>query len=784
VDLTDQQKDLLRLVVLKHQSNGGTPFIFANSALAYPGDSISISNDELDFRQLRANGLITMIPLARNQLRGKPTDRGIAMVSRGFTARRVMREYENRCSLLTPRALEQLNERGEQHEIQLNCQIEVAGAHLRARRAAIRQIKSDTAKVVAEAELLTESAERRQKIMAAAELVVTEGVREFAGALFASQNKLVVHAVLLRDYTARLVTEIRGRLSQSELFRVEPLLPWSRDPLVPRASGTCEEIIDEYKKAEAGPSDDQPEGNQEVPKPWSPIVLEWEELKSIAKHEPTRQERIPESDLRRILADQCNGKLDDVTDAQIELAAVDLCAHYGPVLIVPQTLAELPPARVETWCGTPIHNPIFWKEREDEFRKYATQENSNLFARWNSGVDKWFFCTHINRDSTESQQVFRALAREAAKGVDSTRGAEAWIDWLDLLRLARDGESGKLLYAKVSPGDAVVGEIEYDRMVQSGSHPDSALIEFLLTRDGGIEKRRRWDTNSAAVDELFRSSANMCLEFRSLAPRFGLGAAERPMSPAASWNELQSEFQNSAQEHGGLYAELDDNYHDGRWALRGGSPRTDRLFRGIAARAATKLGLSSAAGDKEPWQLWVEFMLEEGWRHPDKGKWSPDANQSAGGWERQRRRAEEGARKFFHVFQVSADCCQDLAEREESGVTPTAPGEKSNATKEEASAPEEQIRATAPKKRGPKRDYETALQVAKVIGEAADDGNWRARLDEICDALDEAEVRRPKPWKDKDYLTWSDCCVGERALVIKAIEHHMELAQEHKKTFS
>src|SRR5580692_815294 len=97
LDLTDQQKDLLRLVVAKHQSNGGIPFIFANSALTYPGDSVLITNDELDFRHLRANGLLTLIPIARNQLRGQPTERGIALVSRGFSARRVMREYESRC---------------------------------------------------------------------------------------------------------------------------------------------------------------------------------------------------------------------------------------------------------------------------------------------------------------------------------------------------------------------------------------------------------------------------------------------------------------------------------------------------------------------------------------------------------------------------------------------------------------------------------------------------------------------------------------------------------------
>jgi hypothetical protein len=57
-------------------------------------------------------------------------------------------------------------------------------------------------------------------------------------------------------------------------------------------------------------------------------------------------------------------------------------------------------------------------------------------------------------------------------------------------------------------------------------------------------------------------------------------------------------------------------------------------------------------------------------------------------------------------------------------------------------------------------------------------------LDDICDSLDEAEVCRPKPWKAKGYRSWFDCCGGERSRVIKAIEHHLELAEEHRKTFS
>jgi hypothetical protein len=92
--------------------------------------------------------------------------------------------------------------------------------------------------------------------------------------------------------------------------------------------------------------------------------------------------------------------------------------------------------------------------------------------------------------------------------------------------------------------------------------------------------------------------------------------------------------------------------------------------------------------------------------------------------------------------------------------------------------------AASRRKPGPQRDYETALKVAAVIASLAADGNWRAQLENLCEALDEAGIRRPQPWKAKGYMTWYDCLVAERSLVIKAIEHHQERAKERKETFS
>jgi hypothetical protein len=90
VNLSDQQKDLLLLLVSKHQSNGAQPFLFVRShtgaGLCYPGgDSLPVINDDLDFHQLRRENLITLNPVGKNQWRGKPTERGITAVSNGFS---------------------------------------------------------------------------------------------------------------------------------------------------------------------------------------------------------------------------------------------------------------------------------------------------------------------------------------------------------------------------------------------------------------------------------------------------------------------------------------------------------------------------------------------------------------------------------------------------------------------------------------------------------------------------------------------------------------------------
>ena len=81
-------------------------------------------------------------------------------------------------------------------------------------------------------------------------------------------------------------------------------------------------------------------------------------------------------------------------------------------------------------------------------------------------------------------------------------------------------------------------------------------------------------------------------------------------------------------------------------------------------------------------------------------------------------------------------------------------------------------------KRGPKPDCEAASRVAEIVERVAPDGDWRSKLDEVCDALDEAKIPVPKRWRTKS-PPWRMWCDGilERPVVIKAIQRRCDRGQ-------
>ncbi len=87
LNLTNQQKDLLRLLVSMHESSGGAEFKFVrsltSSGLSYPGGmSVPVENDTTDFRRLERENLIDFLCTGTNLYSGKPTQLGITIVRR------------------------------------------------------------------------------------------------------------------------------------------------------------------------------------------------------------------------------------------------------------------------------------------------------------------------------------------------------------------------------------------------------------------------------------------------------------------------------------------------------------------------------------------------------------------------------------------------------------------------------------------------------------------------------------------------------------------------------
>jgi hypothetical protein len=79
-----------------------------------------------------------------------------------------------------------------------------------------------------------------QEVLGSAASQAGEAVRQFTDCVMVSQRRLLVHADLLRQYTAIVITEIRELLNGVEIFGSQAAVPWLRDPLVQSSIRTCE----------------------------------------------------------------------------------------------------------------------------------------------------------------------------------------------------------------------------------------------------------------------------------------------------------------------------------------------------------------------------------------------------------------------------------------------------------------------------------------------------------------------------------------------------------------
>jgi len=432
-----------------------------------------------------------------------------------------IKQYENRCPLLSYEALKRLKERGGQREQWLDELLEAPSDETDCQRAA-----------------------RRQRVIEAAELAVIEGVQQFADGIVLTQGRLTVHAVLLREYTALLFGEIRDRINASELFQQEPLPMRQADSIAQEAIHACEDILAERSKID-DPLCNGIDGY--TPNPaltWSPLVQAWEALKFASKVVTECRERIPESDLRKLIVGQYGGSADDLTFDDFKQHALELCRHYRSFQIAPDEI----PAEVKPKEAVSRASGQFWKEREEEFRRYDTPANM-LLGAMASGSDWHFVGGPGGYPIDEPRQFFQSLAREAAKGLAGPLSAEPWVDWLNALQHARDKSTGELRYAKITSHGTTIGEDWLSRMEQLGELvPTGGETEFVLitenTTTGGSESEKKlkvgtrlcWDTPFVTIELLFRASANYCLELRSLST----GARDIPSQRSAQGTEVDS----------------------------------------------------------------------------------------------------------------------------------------------------------------------------------------------------------------------------------------------------
>jgi hypothetical protein len=88
----------------------------------------------------------------------------------------------------------------------------------------------------------------------------------------------------------------------------------------------------------------------------------------------------------------------------------------------------------------------------------------------------------------------------------------------------------------------------------------------------------------------------------------------------------------------------------------------------------------------------------------------------------------------------------------------------------------------ARKKPGPKAKYEAAMRLSGIVDQVAPEGDWRSKWEDICEALDNAEIPSPGTWlknPNRKYPRWSDC--RERNLVLKTIQNRLKVARQRQK---
>jgi hypothetical protein len=173
------------------------------------------------------------------------------------------------------------------------------------------------------------------------------------------------------------------------------------------------------------------------------------------------------------------------------------------------------------------------------------------------------------------------------------------------------------------------------------------------------------------------------------------------------------------------------------------------------------------------------YATEDDWLDALRASEFVDFRVSASGWEtRPDGTVVEGESGFIDdVVKHSITLCHileagGLPESRTGAIEPTRmePGPAANAAESSGKG----------RKRGPKTDYKVAARVAEIVARVAPDGEWRGKLDDVCEALDEEGIPFPAKWrKDRQCRCWADCL--EKAIAIKVIEYRLKTAKMRSK---
>jgi len=151
------------------------------------------------------------------------------------------------------------------------------------------------------------------------------------------------------------------------------------------------------------------------------------------------------------------------------------------------------------------------KEREEEFRRHANNENSSLAADWCSITDTWTF---RGGSGERSERVFKSLARKAARGINGIPSADAWKAWLDSLRQEEFGFEVRFRHSSAynqKRRDYVAQSVEAIQVVEG-------IVETVALLDGSLETRTRVEGITGTIERVFETSADFCLELGSHGP--------------------------------------------------------------------------------------------------------------------------------------------------------------------------------------------------------------------------------------------------------------------------